>query len=258
MGEGHDQIERVEISAAVAETFGLRSAVDGGVLFCGVSEEQFAINGVTYQWPRGSHLTWGLGFSRLGSLSDMDVKDVVTAALKEIAEACDVTHEYRKNVNGANFHISTRRLDGPSGVLADCQIPTGNVDVDGTQLLMRLDDSEAWGIFDNPPANKIDLYRVILHEFLHGHGLGHQPTNAGQPALIAPMYSRSIRHLQPADKAELVRRYGRPRNVDPVGPAPTPAPAGKCEIESLVIRTPDGKRYSAKGVANPLALILEE
>lgn len=206
-----------------------------GMEFCGQNDQGYAISGVTYQWPRGSHLTWGFNFSKLGALTADDVRQAITAALKEISDCCDVTHEYVANANAANIKITLQRLDGASGTLADCQIPVGNVSVNQTQLTMRVDDSEAWGLFENPPANKIDFYRVVLHELLHAHGLGHKPDSIPDVALIAPLYSRQVRNLQAADKAELVRRYG-PAKVataptTPTAPAPTVPPGTKPNVK---------------------------
>lgn len=205
------------------DLLGLRPVTEGGLLFCGVSEEAFAINGVTYQWPRGTKITWGLGFSKLGTLSDMDVKDVITAALKEISSCCDFSHAYVPNVNMANLQLYRQTLDGPSGVLADCQIPVGNVNP-STVLRMRFDDTEGWVISETPGQGQIDFYRVFLHEAEHAHGLGHKPANIAAAALIAPIYSRTIRSLQPADIAEFVRRYGAPTVAPPVAPPPAALP----------------------------------
>jgi hypothetical protein len=223
---------------------------EGGGTFCGVSEEQFAINGVTYKWPRGSKLAWGLEFSRLGQLSDMDVKDAIDAALKEISACCDVSHAYVKNPAAANFRLTTRRLDGSSGVLADFQIPVGNVSTDTTTLIGRFDDSENWVLAENPPNGTIDFYRVALHEFLHGHGLGHKPASIKVPALIAPVYSPLVRSLQAADVGELVRRYGDPKAI-PVPPAPPGDAPNQIDVDLTC--TVGGVKYRATGHAKRIA-----
>lgn len=198
-----------------------------GMEFCGQVDQGYAIDGRTYSWPKGSRLTWGFNFTKLGSLTADDIRQAITAALKEISDCCNITHEFVANANAANIKITLERLDGQSGILADCAIPVGNVSVNQTQLLMRIDDSEAWGLFENPPANKIDFYRVVLHELLHGHGLGHKPDSIPGIALISPLYSRQVRNLQPADKAELVRRYGPAKGAAPTSPVtPAPVPAG--------------------------------
>ena len=222
------------------ELYGLRSVLTGGRMFCGVSEEQFAINGTTYKWPGGSHLRWALGFSRLGSLSDLDCKAAVTAALAEISGCCNLTHEYTANPRTANLLATVTRLDGPAGVLAQFQIPVGNVN-ENTQLTGQFDDGETWVIDETPAEGGIDFYRVALHELLHGHGLGHRPANIAAAALISPTYSRTIRHLQDADKAELVRRYGPAKVVPPASPAPAPVPGGKAVNVTI---EQDGKRWS--------------
>lgn len=193
-----------------------------GGLFCGQNDQGYAVNGQTFQWPRGSRLTWGLAFTSVGGLSVADCKDAITEALKEISSCCDVTHAYVSNANTANIKIISQRLDGPSGILADMQLPFTNAHPDSTQLIGRVDDSEKYGLFDNPPQGWIDFYRMMLHELEHAHGLGHKPASIQVPALIAPIYSVHMRHLQKADIDELVRRYGSPKI-----PLPPPASGGK-------------------------------
>lgn len=225
---------------AELDEHGLRPVTDGGRLFCGVTAEAFAINGVTYGWKPGSKIKIGLEFSRLGQLSDMDCKDAITVALKEIRDCCGgIDHEIVSNPDFANIYLQVRRLDGAMGVLADCEIPQPGSTPDGTRLRMRFDDSEAWVISETPQQGQIDFYRVFLHEVEHGHGLGHKPANIAAAALIAPTYSRTLRNLQPADKAEFVRRYGPPK-VQPV-PPPTPTPGVK---PVTVTVEQDGKRWS--------------
>lgn len=192
---------------------------EGGGMFCAQNSEGYAINGVTYQWPRGSKLKWGKEFTALGAISSDDVISCIKEFLKEISECCDVFFEYITNPLAANIKLTRMRLDGASGVLADMQIPVGNVSAENSQLLGRFDDSENWVLADNPPANTIDFYRVGLHEWLHAMGLGHKPASVQVPALISPIYSPTMRHLQAADKSELIRRYGVPQT--PIAPPPT-------------------------------------
>ena len=222
-----------EAATSLPEEFaalaGLTPISDGGGLFCGVPEN-FAIGNRRYQWPKGSHLKWSIGFSRLGVLSDMDCKDLITESLREISSCCNVTHEFTTG-NNSNLNIVTARMDGPSGVLADCGIPT-NVSPK-TTLRMRFDSSERYGNYENPPNGSIDFYRVFLHEALHWHGLGHKPANVGGSALIAPMYSTRIRNLQKLDIQELVLRYGEATGIKP------PSPTGSSD--GIWIWVPGGK-----------------
>jgi hypothetical protein len=229
-----------EVSQEELDAIGYRSAAEGGRLFCGQNDAAFAINGVRYQWPKRSELTWGLGFSRLGELSDLDCKGAMIEGLKEISDCCGLRFRYVSSANKANVKIITARMDGRGGVLADAQIPVGNVSVDGTQLTLRFDDGDAYVIAENPPQNKIDFYRVSLHEWLHICGLGHKPTNLSERALIEAMYSH-IRHLQEADKRELVLRYD--------GPATPPKPTEPTVPDStsgVWVFVPGGKSQTTK------------
>ena len=199
---------------------GLRPVTEGGFLYCGVTVQEFAIGNVTYKWPASvKKLKWSLNFSRLGGLSDMDFKDAATQWLKEISDCCDRQFEYTTNTRLANILYTMERLDGSSGVLADMQIPVGNLN-ESSQLLGRFDDSEGWVLSNNPGQGQIDLYRVGLHETEHAMGLGHKPSNVAAPALIAPIYSPTLRNLQAADIAELQRRYGKPTTSSPPPAAP--------------------------------------
>ncbi len=234
MGDGHDHLELLnELTTPV---------VDGGCAFCGVTELEFAIDGVTHQWPRGSHLRYCIGFDDLGAIPAADVRKIFAAAFKEISDCCNATFELVTAQHQANLLIVLQRLDGRSGVLGDCGIPVGSVGPD-TQLRMRLDTGERWGWSENPTGDMIDAYRVILHELLHFMGLGHKPASIRDPALISPTYSPTMGHLQPADKVELVRRMGLPK-VSQVPPPPTGSP----RIVATEIKvTIDGVTWTASG-----------
>lgn len=226
---------------AEQELYGLRPVTDGGIAFCGV-EEDFAINGVTLKWPKTIQvITWGINFSRLGTLSDMDFKDAATTWLREIEEACDRIYRYVADPGKANLLYTKTTLDGRNGVLANMQLPYGNIHA-GTQLVGKFDDSEGWVLSDTPQQGEIDAYRTGLHETLHFEGLGHAPADLNKPALIAPMYSLQIRHLQAADTSELQRRRGKPV-VNPVPADPVNPTLGK-PIEIYHKTTQDGKEWS--------------
>lgn len=223
------------------EMYGLTPASEGGKIFCGQTAEDYAINGTTYSLLPLRKITWGIAFQKLGPFSAAECRDIFAEALAEISACCDMSHEWTSDVGSANLQITSRRLDGSSGVLADCQIPVGNVTPD-THLLMRFDDSEIWTNAEHPANGQIDIYRVFLHEALHGHGLGHKPSNIADKALISPLYSTSIRNLQFGDKTELIRRYGWSKQQ----PAPTkPAtPAAGKPVQVVVIQ--DGKQWSGE------------
>jgi hypothetical protein len=221
---------------AELEALGVRPAHTGGFLFCGVTEQQFAIDGVTHQWPKGSKLGWTLGFSKLGGLSDLDCKGALIEALKEISNCCVLDFTYVADAGAANVIVQAVTLDGKAGVLADMQIPMGNVSDSRTKLRGRADASEIWVLSEAPQQGQIDFYRTMLHEFEHACGLGHAPVDVNNPALIEPRYSPRLRNLQKRDVAELQRRYGKREVVA------TPPPATGKPV--LVTVEQDGKKWS--------------
>lgn len=210
-------------------------ASSDGLLFCGQNNQGFQINGRTYFWPVTTGLKWGLGISKLGPLSDMDLKGMYTDIFAEIAGVIDFKVEYTSNARAANFVVLSRRLDGPSGTLAQAGIPMPNFD-GNSQLQVEWDDSESYGLFENAPQGKVDAYRIGLHEALHWLGLGHGAIDPRDPCLIEPQYNPRIRHLQPRDKKELLRRY-KPA-LSPTTPLP---PTGTPDSSGIWIWVPGGR-----------------
>ena len=230
------------------------SVANGGGLFCGVVEQAFAIDGVTYQWPRGSKLKWALDSETMakgyGQLKADDIISCIKQFLKNEFDAnCDIQHEFVSNVSIANIILTRHRHDGPSGVLADMQIPM-NARTDSTQLIGRFDISENWVLAENPPAGTIDFERTCKHEWEHAMGLGHRPPSVTKPALIAPLYSPTMRNLQKADIDELVRRYGTPQQ------APTPPVGARKPVNytNVVEIEQNGLKWkgSVSGILSPV------
>lgn len=206
-----------------ANVYDFRDTISRGFHFCGVSEEQFSVNGKRYQWPRGSKLSWGLAFDRLGQLNDQDLKGMHEQIFREISEVCQLDFFYVANFKTANLMVQLANLDGRGGTLADQQLPVGNVSAN-TKLVGRIDISEEFSIFDGPGGGRIDARRMMRHELGgHGLGLGHQPSNDKRPSLLAPMYNENLWLYQPADIEELQIRYGA-RETPPVPKPPVVPP----------------------------------
>ena len=124
------------------------------------------------------------------------------------------------SANRKTAHILCKpgHLDGPSNVLAQCELPCGFSPHSWRQLNMTCDLSEALVLAENPPAGKIDAGRMVCHELGHGLGVGHIASGN----LMAPTYSNSIRAPRNGDVVEVRARYGLPAAPTPV-PAPGPS-----------------------------------
>jgi hypothetical protein len=205
---------------------------DGAVL-CGHHAQALGAN---YRWPH-RRITWGVR-ADLPALPRDSFRRVVATAFSRIANVCGLTFaesdEQRPNL------VIVTQTEAPGGVLADCELPFPGIQP--TQSLRcRVDTADAWTISDNPPNDRVDLTRVLCHEFCHGVGVSHGPAGA----LMAPTYSVRVREPQGWDIAELTGRYG-PRVSDPP-PPPADDPVGRAKLlelfrdgQKFVIKFPDG------------------
>lgn len=117
--------------------------------------------------------------------------------------------------------VTTTRMDGASGVLADQQLPYGS----GVGLQMRIDSSERYIAADNPPNGMLNLIAVLCHE--DGHCLGLQHIDAGgTPDLMNHTYRNGIFVPQPDDISYGRKLYGVPIAATPTTPGP-PTVVGK-------------------------------
>lgn len=188
-----------------------------GSRLCGVDDRQ-GIGESRCRWPLPD-ITWALK-ADLPPFPRSSLVGAIEQAWKYWADVCGIRP--RMVSTAANIEIGIQTIS-PGGVLADCELPCA---VNMRQSCrMRIDTAEAWVIAQNPPANKVDLVRVICHEL--GHGLG-CPHLSG-PNLMAPTYSRDIRQPQRDDIAWMVGTYGLP-----TAPVPEPVPPTTEGIKELV------------------------
>lgn len=76
--------------------------------------------------------------------------DLIAACLEAFGRwsaVCDVVFAPTDDANAAQFTVNTHTFDGPSGILADCELPSPGL----AQQAMRIDPSEQWVVSDNPP-----------------------------------------------------------------------------------------------------------
>lgn len=222
--------------------------------FCGVSERL-----ATKELPAEAakmptkRPTWCLQAS-LGQFTDSQLRQILADAFGRWSVVCDVIFAETNDRIRANFLIIDRDFgDGPSGVLADCQLPHGG------QQLMRLDNATKWVASKNPPQGTVDITAVSSHEMGHGIGLMHLPAG-GQADLMEPFYRPGLQDPQAAESAMVRQWYGAPVAVTPPTVPGTPASMsgfvldlGGINSQGLTINRMEvsvgGKKYLASGIA---------
>jgi Matrixin len=172
------------------------------------------------KWPT-SKVTWSV----LQSLAGVQMVECATEAFARWAAVSGLTPVYSPNDQGAMIVIGTRKIDGALGVLAESELPCGNV----TQCRQWYDLSEAWSRFDGSSNGaQIDIVRVMCHELGHALGMNH----IGTGNLLAPIYSQTVNKPQAGDIAEMQARYGPPT---------VPAPTIPVTPESYTLHFESGK-----------------
>lgn len=187
-----------------------------GLLFCGVTEKA---SGNVCKWPTPD-ITYSItGF--VPNMTQAEYLDAVRRAFDSWEAVCGLRADEVPGTAG-NLILQVGRgrrnnFDGPSGVLAWCEIPCGNV----RQCQLRMDLDENWTDKVNSPGIFVDA--VLSHEIGHGIGIYHIE---GPQALMNPTYSRGVSRPMPADISQGQSRYGviRPRTPTPPVTPPTPKP----------------------------------
>lgn len=190
--------------------------------FCATKESAAA--GIC-QWPRGHVITWKV-LDAIAKFPKRDYQEICRMAFAQWEAICGVRFELTTKGN-ANINITTRRIDGPGGILAEAQLPCGNPGPN-TQLGLWVDTGDNWAYADNPPRGAIDILRVIMHEGGHNIGLGHA---SGRGTNLMDQTISKIRGPQSGwDIPQAVMRYG--------DVSQTPPPPGS--PEGITIFIPGG------------------
>lgn len=209
--------------------------------FCGVSEA-FGDGSGQVKLP-----TNRVTFAVVGSLPGIPAADLEAACMEawqRWARVIGITVDKHPNPKTDTTQIVTvAHLGGPSGVLADQQLPFGR----GANLRMRIDSSEKWTISDNPGQGMINLLAVLTHE--NGHCLGlHHISAEGDADLMNPTYSPTIFLPQEDDVSYGRKLYGPP--LAPAVPPPSNLPTSlPCSFEV----TFGGAKYRGAGSAKRVA-----
>lgn len=189
-----------------------------GKSFCNVPDaELLEANSQLAQWPAGTALTFGIvqvvrGFTML------DMARIGEEAYREWHEACGLPPiKWTQDLTSAHILIGIRNIDGVYGVLAEAELPVGNVTAD-RQLRLWFDNRDTYVDSLNPPSGRIPILPVWRHEGGHTLGLGHNMNNV-KDALMDPALSDII-DLQAWDIAQIQMRYGKPELTPPTPPLP--------------------------------------
>lgn len=203
---------------------------------CGLPEQMGV--GRSCKWPH-LDVTWAIA-STVPSFSLSQRKEIFAEAAARWNAVCGIRLTYTANTKTANIVVHGVRLDGPSGVLADMQLPCNARQ--NSQIRGRTDTSERWKYFDGPGANgELDLARTDAHELGHAMGIPHiKPGN-----LLQPMWDQNIWTPQAGDIEEAVARYGKGEQT-PDTPKEGGQPADPDRIQTIQIQYLGQKPFAVK------------
>lgn len=165
------------------------------------------------QWPRGMTVTWHV-VAGVPGFSIQDLQQIYAAAFDLWSAVSGFRHEYTSNPRNANLIEGSRPIDRAGGILAEHQLPCGNIGR-RSQLQGWFDSSDSWTTAKNwQGTGKFPIQAVAAHEFGHGIGISHNQDGVTNN-LMDPTVS-NINAPQSWDIEEAVTRYGpRPTNPDP-------------------------------------------
>jgi hypothetical protein len=175
-----------------------------GARFCACTEAMLA-NAALAMWP-DAHLPWAI-LDLVPGIDEEQLKAAVEWAFSfehGIQAVCGIQPVYEETARNARLLITARRIDGPMGILAECELPMPGM----KQVRMWLDLSERW--VDEPRTQQdIILPIVIRHEGCHGIGTGHAPE--GSWNWMAPAYDPRVITAAPGTMPSFAAAMARRR-----------------------------------------------
>lgn len=172
--------------------------------FCKADPLQLAVASENlYKWG-DVNLPYSI-MDELPRVSFEELKAAAEWAFDSWAKVCGLKPHYVTAARDARLLIYTAAIDGPNGVLADCELPTPGK----KQVKMRLDLGEEWDATLSGNSRKLLLALVLAHEGGHSAGVGHTP-NVTKKNIMDATYNPAVQVPGPWDIAEMQRRYGKP------------------------------------------------
>jgi len=211
---------------------------------CGCSDRQSMALGAC-KWTLGNDANGDpvpvkVFINDLPGLSRSDWMEVFSEATAAWEAVCNIAFAVANTKEEANIIVVDARIDGPSNVLADMELPCG---IQKQRALQFRFDREAWSVKPGV-AMRIPASTVAKHELGHAIGLEHIGVNEGV-ALLNPMLNPRVNDPTPVDIARVQAIYGPPRKapIPPTTPPvpPTTPPTAPDETE-LVLRIKGGLR----------------
>lgn len=218
------------------------------VRFCQLPE-LFSLDAAALnKWGKKT-ITWRLfGTNGLPGFTSDDLADVFKWSFSQWAAVADLV--FIQTVNAAaDITITTGRIDNAGNTLAWSELPGPNAI--NQKLTQKFDSSEPFVFSSNPPPSKIDLGAVAVHEIGHALGISHAPSNSR--ALMAPIYSPSIRTPQSWDIQQIQQRYGPQKPSVPPTTTPTTPPVNPLTPLPYDPSAPDRKIFPQSLVLPSLA-----